>query len=379
LRNKKSKGREKQKWRGESYMNKKEYVIPIFVPHLGCPNSCTFCNQKKISGQTKMVTAKDVKETIEYYLQHFKDESKYVEVAFFGGSFTGIDRNIQEELLQAAYSYVEQGKVGSIRVSTRPDYIDKDILKMLKKYNVRTIELGVQSTNDYILQRAKRGHTFEDVKRASKLIRWNGFILGHQMMVGLPESTKLDEVHTAKELIKLKPKIVRIYPVLVIKGTELEEEYNRGEYVPLTVGQAVERCKEIVGLFNQKNIRVIRIGLQNTETITDPKNEKSEVVAGPYHPAFRQLVESSLWYDSIVAKIKNYNAKVKQVQITANPSNINHIIGHKRENVIKLKELYDVDVHMKFDETMPPGKFEMTVLETYEPFAKKEKEEIKTK
>lgn len=356
-------------------MHKKEYIIPIFVPHLGCPNSCTFCNQKKISGQTTTVTAETVKETIEFYLQHFKDESKYVEVAFFGGSFTGIDKNVQEELLQAAYMYIEQGKVGSIRVSTRPDYIDKDILKMLKKYKVKTIELGVQSTNNYILERARRGHTYEDVVKASKLIRKHGFVLGHQMMVGLPESTKLDEIRTAKQLIQLKPKIVRIYPVLVIKGTELEEEYNRGTYVPLTVGQAVERCKEIVGLFNQKNIRIIRIGLQNTETITDPKDQNSEVVAGPFHPAFRQLVESSLWYDSIVAKIKTYNAKVKQVQITANPTNIHNIVGHKRENIIKLKELYDVDVHIKFDENMVPGRFEISILETYEPFA--EKEEVK--
>jgi len=322
-----------------------------------------------------MVTAEDVKNTIDYYLQHFKDDSKYVEVAFFGGSFTGIDKAVQETLLQAAYTYIEQGKVGSIRVSTRPDYIDKDILKLLKRYKVKTIELGVQSTNNYILEKAKRGHTYEDVVKASKLIRRYGFILGHQMMVGLPDSTKLDEIHTAKQLIQLKPKIVRIYPVLVIKGTELEEEYNRGEYVPLTVGQAVERCKEIVGLFNEKNIRIIRIGLQNTETITDPQDTHSEVVAGPFHPAFRQLVESSLWYDSIVAKIKTYNAKVKQVQITANPTNINHIVGHKRENITKLKEIYDVDVHIKFDETMEPGKFEMKVLETYEPFS--EKEEVK--
>ena len=189
---------------------KKEYIIPIFVPHLGCPNSCTFCNQKTISGQAKQVTAKEVKETIEYYLSNFKDDNKYVEVAFFGGSFTGIEEEVQEELLQAAFDFIKQKKVNSIRISTRPDYIDKKILKRLKKYKVKTIELGVQSTNDYILARCQRGHTFEDVKKASKLIRRKHFILGHQMMVGLPESTKLDEINTTKSLIKLKPKIVRI-------------------------------------------------------------------------------------------------------------------------------------------------------------------------
>ena len=274
---------------------KKEYIIPIFVPHLGCPNQCTFCNQRKISGQTKMVTAKDVDETIKYYLEHFKDNHKYVEVAFFGGSFTAIEKEKQIELLEAAQKYIKNKQVHSIRISTRPDCIDKEILKRMKKYNVKTIELGVQSTNNYILSRCKRGHTGEDVKKASKLIRRFGFVLGHQMMVGLPESTKQDEINTAKELIKLKPKLVRIYPVLVIKDTELEEEYEKGEYVPLTVNQAVERCKDIVDLFNRNKIKVIRIGLQNTEEISEPGTEKSSVVAGPYHPAFRQLVETSMW------------------------------------------------------------------------------------
>jgi len=205
---------------------KKQYIIPIFVPHLGCPKNCTFCNQKTISGQQKQVTKDDVKNKIEEYLKSFKEAGK-VEVAFFGGSFTGIPVDKQQELLEAAYEYVKTGKVDSIRLSTRPDYIDKEVLKRLKKYKVETIELGVQSSNDYILKKCQRGHTFEDVKKASKLIRRHGFILGHQMMVGLPESTRLDELNTARDCAKLKPKIVRIYPVLVIKGTKLEEEYRK--------------------------------------------------------------------------------------------------------------------------------------------------------
>ena len=345
---------------------KKEYIIPIFVPHLGCPNNCTFCNQKRISGQTKMVTAKDVEETIEYYLKNFKDNHKYVEVAFFGGSFTAIETEKQIELLEAVQKYIKDKEVNSIRISTRPDCIDREILKRMKKYHVKTIELGVQSTNNYILSRCKRGHTGEDVKKASKLIRRHGFILGHQMMVGLPESTKQDEINTAKELIKLKPKIVRIYPVLVIKDTELADEYYRGEYTPLTVGQAVERCKEVVDLFNRSKITIIRIGLQNTEEISDPNTEKSSVVAGPYHPAFRQLVESSMWYDSIVNQIKKINAKVKKVKIKANDFNINNIIGHKKENILKLKEVYDVDVVIEKDENIKPGRFEIEILESYE-------------
>lgn len=354
---------------------KKEYIIPIFVPHLGCPHQCTFCNQKEISGQTKQVTANDVKETIEYYLKNFKDDSKYVEVAFYGGSFTAIDEKKQNELLEAANEFIKQGRVNSIRLSTRPDYIDKSILKRLKKYNVKTIELGVQSANDYILAKCQRGHTFGDVKKASKLIRLYGFTLGHQMMIGLPESTKLDEINTAKALIKLKPKIVRIYPVLVIKNTPLAKEYEQGEYIPLTVEQAVDRAKDIMQLFNNARIEVIRIGLQNTEEITDPSEESSQVIAGPYHPAFRQLVESGMWYDEIVQKIKKFNIKVMQVTIKANPENINNIIGHKKENVLKLKEFYDVDVIVKPDENIKKGKFEIEIDKTYEDIL----EELKAK
>ena len=347
---------------------KKRYIIPIFVPHLGCPNDCVFCNQKSISGQQKMITKEDIIKTINFYLENIKDKEAKKEVAFFGGSFTGIDVDKQEEFLQTAYKFIKDGKIDSIRVSTRPDYINKDILKRLKKYKVRTIELGVQSANDYILKQSHRGHTFEDVKKASKLIRWYGFNLGHQMMVGLPESTRIDEINTAKELIKLKPKMVRIYPVLVIKNTRLEKEFLDEKYTPLTVIQAVETFKELMSMFNQKGIEVIRVGLQNTDEITDPNIEGSEVVAGPYHPAFRQLVESGLWYDTILAKIKQLNVKVKKVQVTVNPQDANNVIGHKRENVEKLKELYTLDLIVKQDADIKPGKLDIKVLETYPEF-----------
>lgn len=345
-----------------------QYIIPIFVPHLGCPNDCTFCNQKSISGQTKQVTAKDVKQTIEEYLKSFKNENLYKEVAFFGGSFTGIEQEKQKELLEAAYEFIKTKQIQSIRISTRPDYIDKEKLQLLKKYGVKTIELGVQSTNDYILKKCRRGHTFENVKRASKLIRRHGFILGHQMMIGLPESTKIDELNTAKDLAKLKPKIVRLYPVLVIKGTELEKEYQNGEYEPVPLSQAVERCKELYYFFTHKKITVIRMGLQNTDIISDPKNAKSEVVAGPYHEAFGQLVEDSIWYDAILEKIKKFNVKVKEIEIEINPENINNVVGHKKENIKKLKDLYDVDVKITQSKNIKPGKFEMKVLKTYTDF-----------
>ena len=347
---------------------KKQYIIPIFVPHLGCPNDCVFCNQKSISGQTKQVTKEDVKNIIEEHLKYIKKDSK-VEVAFFGGSFTGIEESKQEELLAAAYEYIKQKKVDSIRISTRPDYIDKKILKRLKKYKVKTIELGVQSANDYILKKAGRGHTFEDVVKASKLIRRYGFDLGHQMMVGLPESTTLDEINTAKQLIKLKPKMVRIYPVLVIKNTKLEKDYNEEKYKPLTVTQAVEVCKELVKLFVKKHIEVIRIGLQPTDTITNPEDEKSEVVAGPFHPAFRQLVESGMWYDVIVEKIKQLNTKVKEVVVTVNPADVNNVIGQRKDNINNLRDVYDVDLIVKADEKIKQGKSKIEITKIYEDFS----------
>lgn len=348
---------------------KKQYIIPIFVPHLGCPNNCTFCNQKTISGQTKELKPEDVRKTVEFYLKSFKDKDKYTEIAFFGGSFTGIEMEKQEALLKVAYEFIKEKKVDSIRVSTRPDYIDNERLKLLKKYGVKTIELGVQSTNNYILNRCKRNHTFEDVKKASKLIRRKGFILGHQMMIGLPESTEIDEMRTAKDLAKLKPKIMRIYPVLVLRGTELEEEYKKGVYSPLSVEQAVERCKELCYFFAKKKINVIRIGLQTTDTISNmEKNDKSEVVAGPYHESFRQLVEASINYDTMIKKIKSFNMKVKEVEITTGPDNINNVVGYKRENLNKLKEFYDVDSKVKQDLKLKNGKIEIKVSKVYKNF-----------
>ncbi len=349
---------------------KKQYIIPIFVPHLGCPMQCTFCNQRNISGKEKYPTVEEIEETIEYYLDSFKDkESSKIEIAFFGGSFTGIDEEIQERFLETAYRYIKEKRVHSIRISTRPDYINKQILKRLKKYKVKVIELGVQSTNDYILAKCKRGHTFEDVKKASKMIRWHRFKLGHQMMVGLPESTLLDEINTAKDLIKLKPKIVRIYPVLVIKGTELAKDYLKGDYEPLEVFQAVDRCKELCYLFEKKKIKVIRIGLQTTDTICSPEKEGSDVLAGPYHENFRGLVEASIWYDKIMKEIRKVNTKVKRLEIVVNPANVDKVVGYKRENLNKLKELYELDVEVRQDEKLNPNKLELNVLERFKDFA----------
>lgn len=355
---------------------KRRYIIPIFVPHQGCPNACVFCNQKSISGECKKVNAEDIRRIIEYYLNNFEDNKIEKEIAFFGGSFTAIEKERQEELLKIANEYIKAKKVSSIRISTRPDCIDKTILKFLKKYKVKTIELGVQSANNYILEQAKRGHTFEDVEKASKLIRKFGFVLGHQMMVGLPESTRKDEIDTAIALCKLKPKMVRIYPVLVVKNTELEDMYNEGTYEPLSLEQAVDRSKEIYYIFNKHKVTVIRVGLQNTDTISNPQNEKSEIVAGPFHPAFRQLVEAAIWYDAMVNKIKFTTSKAKTVVIKVNPINVNNAVGHKKENIMRIKELYDVDVKVIGDEKIKPEKIKLEIEQEYNDFSENTNKKI---
>lgn len=189
------------------------------------------------------------------------------------------------------------------------------------------------------------------------------------MMVGLPESTVLDEVRTAKDLAKLKPKIMRIYPVLVLKGTELEQEYENGTYMPLSVEQAVERVKQLYYFFEKKKITVIRIGLQSTDTISDiSKNENSEVVAGPYHETFRQLVESSINYDKIIDKIKSYNVKVKEIEIWTNPADVNNVVGFKKENIKKLKEVYDLDAKVRQDKKIKKGKLVVKIVKVYKDF-----------
>ena len=229
----------------------KKRIIPIFVPHRGCPHDCIFCNQKKITGVSTDMTSEDVRNIVDEYLTTI-DKDASVEIAFFGGSFTAIDVDIQKSLLSVAKEYVDRGLVNDIRMSTRPDCIDEDILTMLKEYKVSIIELGVQSLDEDVLRDSIRGHHADEVFKSAKLIKDYGIQLGLQMMVGLPESTKLDEIRTAKDLIKLKPKMVRIYPVLVIKGTKLERELEEDEYKPLTVPQAVERCKELLYLLYGK-------------------------------------------------------------------------------------------------------------------------------
>ena len=342
---------------------KEHYIIPIFVSQLIIKsNSILYRNDS--SEQKISITKDKVREIIENYLKNVENEETKVEIVFCGGSFTSIEEEKQEELLNIAYEYIENKKVDSIRILANADEINKEILKKLKRYKVKTIELETPSTNDYILKRIGEKYNLQDIKKASKMIKWNGFRLGYHMMVGLPESTRIDEVNTAKELIKLKPKMVRIYTTLVIKNTQLEKEYEEGKYKPLSIVQAVEICKDLVRMFADKNIDILNVGI--SEEDESELNKTSKIISGPCHPAFRQLVESAMWYDAIVEKIKKLNVKVKEVEVTVNPKDSDNVIGHKKENVQKLKELYDVDLVLNQNEKIKQGKSKIDITKTYE-------------
>lgn len=351
-----------------------QYIIPILIPYIKIPKDCIFHSQDNIeTNKIKSLTKQKVKKIIDEYLKNQKEENISKEVVFYGGDFTKLDTKIQEELLEAVYEYIEQKKIDSIVITASPEDINKELLKKLKKYKVKTIELNAQSTNNYILNRAGIKHTFEDITKASKLIKWNGLKLGYQMLVGLPESTRLDELNTAKELIKFKPKTIKIFPVLVLNNTILQKEYEEGTYEPINMNQAVETCKELVYLFNRKKIRVTKIGLQDTDFIKKSNSGESKVIAGPYDEAFGQLVLDSIWYDSIVDKIKTFNVKVKEVEIKVNPLDEISVLGYNNENATKLKNVYEVDIKVKTDENIKPGKSEIEILKTFTDFREEEK------
>ncbi|NLJ58573.1 MAG: radical SAM protein [Tissierellia bacterium] len=319
-------------------MDKKIKIIPIFVPHIGCPNDCVFCNQRKITGHHRSTINKEyVSKIVEEYIKTI-DSNTYTEIAFFGGSFTAIDKNIQEELLTVAKYYKDLGIVNRIRCSTRPDSINVEILQLQKKYGMDIIELGIQSLDDQVLKLSNRGHTKQQSLNASQLIKDHGFVLGHQIMPGLPGSNREKDIKTCLESITMKPDIVRIYPTLIIKDTELLKMHTDGIYQPLNLEEAVERTAYIYSLYKVNNINVIRIGLQNSDTI----NENKDVVAGPFHPSFRQLVEEKLYLTSIVSKLKGRDLKDKEIVIAAKEILISYLAGHKKRNINRLKEIFSV-------------------------------------
>lgn len=297
--------------------------ISIFVPHLGCPQQCSFCNQKTITGKQTQPTPDDVKNAVKTALN--KKGYEY-EIAFFGGSFTAIDREYMLSLLKAAADFVDGERVKGIRISTRPDFIDREVLDILKAHKVTSIELGAQSMDDEVLKANLRGHTAKDVENASELIKEYGFELGLQMMTGLYLDTDEKAIETAKKLIELRPDTVRIYPTVVLKGTYLAELYDREIYKPQTVDDAAALCTKLLPLFEKAGIKVIRLGLHASDDI------KKNMVAGAYHDSFGEIVQSRFMLNKVLAHPPgNYEIKV-------NPRSVSKLKGNQKRNAYFLME-----------------------------------------
>lgn len=318
-------------------MSKGKIIIPIFIPHKGCPHDCSFCNQKKIAGAGTDVTAEKVSEIVNLQLENLKDVNRSKEIAFYGGSFTGLPKEQQAKLLTIAYEKKKQGLIDEIRISTRPDYIDEEVLDFLQEYGVSIIELGVQSTDDDVLKLNNRGHLRKDVFQSVSLIRKTEIQLGLQMMVGLYGDTEEKLLNTAKDIIECNPDFVRIYPTIVIQDTLLEKLYLDGIYKPISLDRAVYLCKKLVQEFGKYNIPIIRLGLQATEEISIGKG----IVAGPYHPAFREIVETEIYKDIIENKIMN-NGSIEGVilNIYCNPKDCSKVSGYNQSNRLYFQDKY---------------------------------------
>lgn len=306
----------------------KKANIPIFVAHLGCPNDCVFCNQRRITGTDGVMTGEKCEKIINEWLSHISGEA---EIAFFGGSFTGIPLNRQNELLRVAAAYLDGKKITGIRLSTRPDYISEEIIENLLSFGVTTVELGAQSTSDDVLALSHRGHTAKDIEKASEMILASGMELGLQMMTHLPGSDDEKDRKTCRDFIRLGPSQVRIYPTLVLKDTCLCDMYCRGEYSPQTLEEAVLLTAELTEEFEGAGIRVIRIGLQPSESLD------SSFVAGPYHPAFGEMAKSR----QIYLKIKKYveTEKPDYLVVEVEKSMRSKLSGQKRANILLISAL----------------------------------------
>lgn len=299
--------------------------ISIFVPHIGCPHKCAFCDQHTISGAQKAPTADEVKTVCVGALKQIKHPEN-TEIAFFGGSFTAIPRGYMIQLLQAASEFVGSSKFCGIRISTRPDYIDDEVLQILKKYGVTAIELGAQSMNDEVLFANERGHTAEDVVKASQLIRQSGFELGLQMMTGLYKSTLQSDMATAQKIVQLSPDTVRIYPTVVLKGTHLAQLFLQGEYVLSPFEDMVKLCADLLTFFEENGIRVIKCGLHSSEFV------ERDMVAGYYHQAFRELCESEIYKQKIEKLLLENNIQSGEVVLSVRQENLSKAAGHKKSN-----------------------------------------------
>ena len=309
----------------------KHINVALFVPDEGCPHRCSFCNQKTISGKVTPLKTEDIISAVETAISGNKDTSEG-EIAFFGGSFTAIERSYMLSLLKTAKPYIDKGLFKGIRISTRPDKIDEEVLLLLKEYGVTSIELGCQSMSNEVLSMNNRGHTAEDVVKAGKLIKEYGFEFGVQMMTGLYGDTDETAIKTAEKLISLNPDTARIYPTVVLEGTHLASLYKEGKYKPQTVEEAVNLCSKLLQIFYENNIPVIRLGLHSGG------NVEEGYMAGAYHPAFREKCESAVYYKRVKEMLIERGIKNGEIKITVGSKFVSQMTGQGKENIKKLSE-----------------------------------------
>lgn len=326
----------------------KIYSIPIKLEKTGESEKNIFCTLNELKLHKKQINARDVCETIDKNLQDIKDSKSNIEINFVGEYFTKLDIDKQEELLSCVLNYIKEGKINSVTISAMPQYISKENLKLLRKYKVKNIKLEIVTANDYLLKKFGFDFCCDSIKKASKLIKRFGFNLVYKIYVGLPEATKLDEINTAKAICKLKPKQVEIYPIEIKEKTKIYEEIQNNEYEELTMIQKIERTKEIFYMLSKKKINVEIKAYNNEE--------------------FKNRVESGIWFDTIVEKIKQYNVKVKEVEIEVNSLNFDTAIGYKNENIEKLKDYYNVDSKVVTNDDIKPGKLEIIIKKKFTDF-----------
>lgn len=315
------------------------HIIPFFIPHLGCPHQCVFCNQHHVSGQVSYPGVEDIERAIDNW-----NGQGLPEIAFYGGSFTGLSPEKQRFFLAPAYRAVKENKIRAIRVSTRPDYINKEILLLLSSYGVTTVELGVQSLDEEVLSFSGRGHSVDDTFCAISLLKEHGFKVGVQLMPGLPGDSAQKSIEGAFTIAKLRPDMVRIYPTVVLKDTLLHKLFIEGLYQPLSLQESVAICKDMLATFRYFDINVIRVGLQPTKDIS----EGAQVVAGPFHPAFGELVESALikkHIERVLEIISNFSDLLNLI-LFVSPKDCSIVAGHKKENILDIKQKFNIN-HVK--------------------------------
>jgi histone acetyltransferase (RNA polymerase elongator complex component) len=318
----------------------KPLIIPVFIPHAGCPHGCIFCNQRAITGESApLPTGDDIRARVNEFLSYKKDTRTGVELSFYGGNFLGLPEATMINLLDQARQFAEDGRIDGIRFSTRPDTVDADRLDILDSYPVRAVELGVQSMDDEVLRQAGRGHTAEDTINAIRLLKKTQYHIGLQMMTGLPGDTAHLCQQTARRIIALKPDFVRIYPTLVICGSPLAELYRQGRYAPQSMEVCISLLQNLACLFKENGIPVIRMGLQASDGLDDP----AIVLAGPYHPALGHMVYSKIILDTAIAALSEGPSPGQTVTITVHPRSLSRMQGLNKTNIKQLKQRFHIE------------------------------------